>query len=100
MTRAEQPETRWDWKNDVNVDGKVTISDLRGWVSWVFFWPGDWIIDLVIENAPAWAEFFELNDDPFKGVLLPRHHDLPPTAPAFRPDQFSGVRSTSALRNP
>ena len=62
-------EMRWDWNNDVNGDGKVTISDVGGWLSWVFFWPGDWIIELVIENASSLADFFELTDDPFKGVL-------------------------------
>ncbi len=62
-------DMRWDWKKDANGDGKITISDLGGWVTWVLFWPGDWIIDLVIENAPQWAEFFELKDDPFEGVL-------------------------------
>jgi hypothetical protein len=35
---------QWKLKRDINGDGKVTISDVPGWVKWLVYYPGDWLI--------------------------------------------------------
>src|SRR5262245_14132953 len=60
---------QWQWKWDTNYDGKVTISDADGWVKWIFYYPGDWLVYHFIEGKGdrKTAEFFELTPASYGG---------------------------------
>jgi hypothetical protein len=63
------PSSRWTWKRDINDDGKVTISDVVGWVKWVFYYPGDWVIDKLLKQNGKAAAFLELTPDSYGGRI-------------------------------
>ena len=52
---------RWKWFSDANFDGSVTISDVGAWAGWVFHAPGDFIVDLIIDNVEPVGDFFEFD---------------------------------------
>lgn len=60
---------QWQWKWDTNYDGNVTISDVSGWVKWLFYYPGDWLIYSLLEEKgnKKTAEFFELTPASYGG---------------------------------
>ena len=51
----------WSFIADMNGSGAVTISDVWLWFKWLFFYPGDFVISLIIEHAPGFARFFEMS---------------------------------------
>ena len=51
----------WKFVKDVNHDGYITISDVFKWIVWLFFYPGDLCIKLLIKKAPGVARFLELS---------------------------------------
>lgn len=60
---------QWDFVADMNGSGSVTVSDVWLWIKWVYFWPGDAFIDVMIRNFPTIAAFFELSTNKFGGPL-------------------------------
>ena len=60
---------QWDFVADMNHSGSVTISDVWLWFKWLYFWPGDALIFLVVQNAPDAALFLELSPRNFGGPL-------------------------------
>lgn len=32
---------QWSFRSDANGDGKVTVTDVRAWGAWLFYYPGD-----------------------------------------------------------
>src|SRR5882724_2376198 len=58
---------QWEWKQDINGDGKVTISDVDGWVKWLFFYPGDSLIHVLLKKNVEAAGFFELTPASYGG---------------------------------
>ena len=62
------PARQWEWRDDINGDGKVTISDVDGWIKWIFYYPGDWLIySLLNDGKGKTAEFFELTPSSYGG---------------------------------
>ena len=51
---------QWKWVADMNADGIVTISDVWLWIEWLFYWPGDGFIYILIHKFSTFAQFFEL----------------------------------------
>ena len=47
----------WYFSADMNADGAVTIADVWLWLQWLFFYPGDFIVNLAIHFG-----FFEVVD--------------------------------------
>lgn len=41
----------WRFQQDMNGDGVVTVSDVWLWVKWLFYYPGDWLIDILTNTA-------------------------------------------------
>lgn len=60
---------QWAFVADMNHSGTITISDFWLWVKWLYFWPGDAVIVLLIQNAPDVAAFFELSPARIGGPL-------------------------------
>jgi len=60
---------QWQWKWDTNYDGKVTISDAPGWIKWIFFYPGDWVIYELLKDRGRAAEFLELTPASYGGTM-------------------------------
>jgi hypothetical protein len=60
---------RWAFVADMTGNGTVTISDFWLWIEWLYFWPGDGLIYLVLKYAPAAAAFLELNPGRYGGPL-------------------------------
>ena len=50
----------WHFQADMTGDGVVTISDVGSWVGWLFYYPGDYILSLIIEDRTL-GSFFEVN---------------------------------------
>jgi hypothetical protein len=44
---------------DMNGDGTITISDVSAWIGWLFFYPGDYIVYLILSDSPGIARFLE-----------------------------------------
>ena len=60
---------RWEFVADMTGNGTVTVSDFWLWIEWLYFWPGDYLIWLVIRYLPAVASFLELNPGKYSGPL-------------------------------
>ena len=59
----------WKFVADMNYDGSITISDVWLWFKWLYFYPGDGLIYLLIYISPKIAHFFELTDESYGGIL-------------------------------
>jgi hypothetical protein len=63
------PARQWQWRDDINGDGKVTIGDVPGWVKWLFYYPGDWVIYELLKRRGKAAEFLELTPASYGGQM-------------------------------
>jgi len=61
-------DIRWTFAQDMNLDGVVTISDVGLWIEWVFFLPGDLMIEGILLWGPRLAVFLELSRADFGGL--------------------------------
>ncbi len=59
----------WKFVPDINYDGVVTISDVWLWFKWLFFYPGDGLIYLMITKTPKVAQFLEISYKNYGGIL-------------------------------
>lgn len=53
---------QWSFVADMNHTGSITISDVWLWIKWLYFYPGDLLIESVnfaINKTPEVARFFE-----------------------------------------
>jgi hypothetical protein len=64
-----KPARQWEFVADMTGNGYVTVSDLWLWIEWLYFWPGDGLIWLVIRYLPPLAAFLELNPGRYGGPL-------------------------------
>lgn len=58
---------QWALVWDMNYDGVFSISDVWLWFKWLYFYPGD-LVMYVILQAPKLATFLEMTSDSFFGV--------------------------------
>lgn len=56
------PKRIWSFISDMNCDGVVTISDVSRWLGWLYFYPGDLLLMLIMRETPNVARFFEITD--------------------------------------
>ncbi len=56
---------QWSFIADMNHDGLVTISDIWLWIKWLFFYPGDVLLQGLLSNGMA--PFFEITPESFGG---------------------------------
>jgi hypothetical protein len=61
----EFPMRLWEFREDMNGDGAVTITDVGLWLKWFFFYPGDLIVAGLI-GTPV-GNFLELRPSDFGG---------------------------------
>jgi hypothetical protein len=54
---------------DMNGDGRFTISDVGLWTKYFFFFPGDSLIVFLTMNFPTFTEFVEVGPNWCHGVL-------------------------------
>ena len=59
---------QWSFIADMNFDGLITISDIWLWVKWLYFYPGDFFISVLIEYLPFIATFLELSSGDYGGL--------------------------------
>ena len=59
---------QWSFIADMNFDGIVTISDFWLWVKWLYFYPGDFFISVLIEAFPDITIFLELSPSDYGGL--------------------------------
>ena len=65
-----QYDTRlWNFVQDMNSDGNINITDITLWVKWLFFYPGDVIIRLLIRKVPNVAIFLEVSFNNYGGIM-------------------------------
>lgn len=59
----------WRFVGDMNFDGVVTISDIWAWFKWLYFYPGDGLIYLIIYFTPNLATFLEIDYRNYGGIF-------------------------------
>ena len=53
---------QWGFIADMNYSGAITISDIWLWFKWLYFWPGDHIVNMLVESThiKPIISFFEI----------------------------------------
>lgn len=51
---------QWEFIADMNFDHAITVSDVWLWIKWLYFYPGDLVFLLLIDEFPAVSGFFEM----------------------------------------
>jgi hypothetical protein len=59
----------WKFVADMNSDGSVTISDVWLWFKWLYFYPGDGLLHLLMKGFPDITDFFEITEFNYGGLL-------------------------------
>jgi hypothetical protein len=54
---------------DMNGDGRFTVSDVGLWIEYFFFLPGDFLVGQMVIKVPRFSQFFEINDTWCHGFL-------------------------------
>ena len=63
------PPRVWAWVPDMNGDGRVSVRDVWPWAKWLFLYPGDFAIYVLLERVPVAARFLELGPASYGGAL-------------------------------
>jgi len=58
---------QWAFIADMNHTGSITISDVWLWFKWLYFYPGDYIINLLI--GTDMGRFLEVSYYSYGGIL-------------------------------
>jgi hypothetical protein len=67
LTLGRNSMRQWSFVADMNSEGIITVSDVWLWVKWLFFYPGDLLLQVIVNYAPALATFLELAPSSFGG---------------------------------
>ena len=59
----------WFFVADMNYSGSVTISDCWLWFEWLYFWPGDMFVYIMMNALPSIAHFFEITHGNYGGIF-------------------------------
>jgi hypothetical protein len=59
----------WKFISDVNYDGSLTSRDVWLCIKWLFFYPGDIFIYLLVNVTPGLAHFLEISYNNYGGIL-------------------------------
>lgn len=62
-------QRQWAFIADMNHSGSITISDTWLWFKWIFFYPGDVFVYILINNTPKIGNFFEITYSSYGGVF-------------------------------
>jgi len=60
---------QWSFVADMNYSGTVTISDVWIWVKWLFFYPGDLFIKILVDGFQSISQFFEITYASYGGFF-------------------------------
>lgn len=60
---------QWHFVTDMNHDGVTTISDISLWIKWLYFYPGDWLLQASMKAAPDLTTFLEVSQESYGGFL-------------------------------
>ena len=67
---ADSTRAAWAaFRQDMNSDGQLTLTDVWLWAVQVFFLPGDGFIWLLLSYAPGLARFLEIGSDSYGGLF-------------------------------
>jgi hypothetical protein len=67
VINGDGPIRLWQWRSDMNADGRVTLTDGVSWLGWLYYYPGDFAID-AIQNTKA-GNYVGLTSADFGGAL-------------------------------
>lgn len=59
----------WQFVADMTGDGAITVSDLSLWLQWLYFYPGDGLLYVLMRWLPGVSSFLELSFKNFGGIL-------------------------------
>ncbi|SRR6266702_1334759 len=59
----------WSFVKDMNYDGSATISDVWLWFAWLYFYPGDLFLYVLMTRYAALATFFEITTESYGGAF-------------------------------
>ncbi|MDT3778457.1 tetratricopeptide repeat protein [Nitrospira sp. MA-1] len=63
-------DRKWNFARDIDGDGHFTIDDVTGWVGWLFYYPGDRVIQWLLSNEKVdTAHFFKITPQDYGGGL-------------------------------
>lgn len=61
---------RWRWAQDLNGDGRITISEVWAWLGWLYYYPGDAMVNVYNGFLQSdLAKFFEMTPGFYGGRL-------------------------------
>jgi len=60
---------QWAFVADMNYNGAITISDVWLWVKWLYFYPGDGFIYILVNKISGMASFLEITYSNYGGIL-------------------------------
>jgi hypothetical protein len=60
---------QWHFVTDMNHDGVTTISDISLWMKWLYFYPGDWLLQALMKALPDLTTFLEVSKESYGGFL-------------------------------
>jgi len=60
---------QWRFVSDMDHNGAITVDDVWSWLGWLYFYPGDVVLSLLINKFPAAAKFFDIYPDNYGGML-------------------------------
>jgi hypothetical protein len=59
---------QWNFVADMNFDGLINATDVWLWLKWLFFYPGDFIMQYMLKHAPLLAKGLEVTLESFGGA--------------------------------
>lgn len=54
---------------DMNGDGRFTVSDIGLWINYLFYLPGDFLVGQIVINFRGFSRFFEIDASWCHGFL-------------------------------
>ena len=58
---------QWSFTPDMDANQLITISDVWLWLKWLYFFPGDGLVYIILVEFQSVASFFEMNGSSFGG---------------------------------
>ncbi|PSW06582.1 hypothetical protein [Photobacterium lipolyticum] len=59
----------WSFVADMNYSGSVTVTDVGLWVQWLFFYPGDIVINMMTTFFPQASGLLGINNEVYGGLI-------------------------------
>lgn len=59
----------WSFVADMNYSGSVTVTDVGLWIQWLFFYPGDIVINIMTNFLPQASDLLGISLHTYGGLI-------------------------------